>query len=113
MCLHGAVFLHWRTEAALAERAWHVINWSALVFALGFVIAGIWVAVGLDGYRITSSIDTTAISILLSKTVTKENGVWLANFSTYPWLLLSPLLALIGAGLVVFLSAKRYSGLAL
>jgi len=112
LCLHGAVFLHWRTETALAHRARRVIIWSALIFTISFIIAGVWVAIGLDGYRITSAIDTTTINNLLSKTVAKENGLWLTNYSTYPWLLLSPLLAIIGAGLIVFLSAKRYTGLA-
>jgi cytochrome bd ubiquinol oxidase subunit II len=112
MCLHGAAFLHLRTEAALAERARRVICWSAVVFVVSFIIAGIWVAVGLDGYRITSVIDTTTITNLLSKTVAKENGLWLANYSTYPGLLLAPVLAIIGTGLIVFLSVKRYTGLA-
>lgn len=111
-CLHGAVFLHWRTEAELAQRARRVIVWSSLVFAVSFIVAGAWVALGLDGYRITSAIDTTTIANLLSKSVSKENGLWLANYSTYPCLWLSPLLAIIGAGLVVFLSARRYTGLA-
>jgi cytochrome d ubiquinol oxidase subunit II len=111
-CLHGAVFLHWRTEAALAQRAQRVIVLSSLVFTMSFIIAGVWVAVGLDGYRITSAIDTTTLANLLSKTVAKENGLWLANYRTYPWLWLSPLLAIIGAGLVVFLSARRYTELA-
>jgi cytochrome bd ubiquinol oxidase subunit II len=110
LCLHGAVFLHWRTEATLAKRARRVILWSSLVFIVGFIVAGAWVAVGLDGYRITSPIDANIVANLLSKTVTKESGLWLANYSTYPWLLLSPLLAIIGTGLVVFLSAKRYTG---
>ncbi|NOS74496.1 MAG: cytochrome d ubiquinol oxidase subunit II, partial [Methyloglobulus sp.] len=112
MCLHGAAFLHLRTEAALAERAQRVICWSAVVFVVGFIVAGIWVAVGLDGYRITSAIDTSTITNPLSKTVSKESGLWLTNYSTYPGLLLAPVLAITGAGLVVFLSVKRYTGLA-
>jgi cytochrome bd ubiquinol oxidase subunit II len=67
LCLHGAVFLHWRTEAALAKRARRVILWSGLAFTFSFIAAGIWVAVGLDGYRITSAIDTSTITPLLSK----------------------------------------------
>ncbi len=111
-CLHGSVFLHWRTEAALAQRARCVIVWSSLVFTVSFIVAGVWIAVGLDGYRITSAIDTATTTNLLSKTVSKETGLWLDNYSTCPWLRLSPLLAIIGAWLVVFLSAKRHTGLA-
>ncbi|MEQ1484561.1 cytochrome d ubiquinol oxidase subunit II [Methyloglobulus sp.] len=112
MCLHGAAFLHLRTEAALAERAQRIICWSAVVFVVGFIVAGIWVAVGLDGYHITSAIDTSTITNPLSKTVSKESGLWLANYSMYPGLLLAPVLAITSAGLVVFLSVKRYTGLA-
>ncbi|NOT84484.1 MAG: cytochrome d ubiquinol oxidase subunit II [Methylococcaceae bacterium] len=112
LCLHGAVFLHWRTEAALAERARRVIVYSALMFVVSFSVAGIWIAFSLDGYRITSAIDTRIITPLLSKTVVKANGLWMNNYSTYPWLMLSPTFAIIGAGLVVFLSAKRHTGLA-
>ncbi len=112
LCLHGAVFLHWRTEAILAERARRVIVYSAILFVVSFMVAGVWVAVGLDGYRITSTIDTSTIANLLAKTVSKESGLWLANYSTYPWLGLSPALAIIGTGLVVLLSTKQHTGLA-
>jgi cytochrome d ubiquinol oxidase subunit II len=110
LCLHGAVFLHWRTEAALAERARQVITYSAVLFVVSFIVAGIWVAVGLDGYRITSTIDTSIVNKLLAKIVAKESGLWLANYSVYPWLKLAPLLAIAGTGLVVFLTAKRLTG---
>lgn len=110
LCLHGAVFLHWRTEAALAERARQVIVYSALLFVVSFVVAGLWVAFSLDGYQITSSIDTHIMGNLLAKTVSKTSGLWTNNYATYPLLILAPLLAIVGTGLVVFLSAKRYTG---
>ncbi len=110
LCLHGAVFLNWRTEAALAQRARCVILWSSLIFTVSFIAAGLWIAFGVDGYRITSLIDTTHIVNPLAKTVEKTAGLWLDNYSKYPWLLLSPVLAIVGAGLVVLLSAKRYAG---
>jgi cytochrome d ubiquinol oxidase subunit II len=97
LCLHGAVFLHWRTEAALAQRARRVIFWSSPIFTVSFIAAGLW-------------IDTTHIANPLAKTVEKTAGLWLVNYSQYPWLLLSPVLAIVGAGLVVLLSTKRYAG---
>ncbi|MEQ1635466.1 MAG: cytochrome d ubiquinol oxidase subunit II [Methylococcales bacterium] len=112
LCLHGAAFLQWRTEAALAERARQVIFYSALMFVVSFSVAGVWVAFSLDGYHITSVLDTSVIANLLAKTVAKESGLWLANYSNYPLLILAPLLAIMGTGLVVFLSAKRFTGLA-
>jgi len=110
LCLHGAVFLHWRTEAALAQRARRVIVWSSLIFTLSFIAAGLWIAFGVEGYRISSLINTAHIANPLAKTVEKTLGLWLVNYSQYPGLLLSPVLAIVGSWLVVFLSAKRYLG---
>ncbi|WP_031431734.1 hypothetical protein [Methylomicrobium album] len=39
----------WRTEGALAERALRVIRWSSPLFVAGFVMAGIWVGLDVDG----------------------------------------------------------------
>lgn len=69
--LHGAVFLHWRTEAELAHRARRVIVWSALVFTVSFVAAGIWIAFGVEGYRITSLLNTMISVNPVDKTVKK------------------------------------------
>ncbi|MGR8980456.1 MAG: cytochrome d ubiquinol oxidase subunit II [Gammaproteobacteria bacterium] len=109
-CLHGGVFLLWRTEAAIAERAQRVVNWSSLAFTVSFIVAGLWIAGGLEGYRITSVIDTAGISNPLGKTVEKAVGLWLDNYSKYPALMLAPALAVVGSWLVVLLTVKRYPG---
>jgi cytochrome d ubiquinol oxidase subunit II len=111
-CLHGAVFLHWRTEALLAERARRVIIWSGLLFLASFIMAGIWVALDLEGYRISSAIDTNIVNNLLAKIVIKENGLWMTNYSRYPGLMLSPMIAILGTGLVLYLTVKCRSGIA-
>jgi cytochrome d ubiquinol oxidase subunit II len=110
--LHGAVFLRWRTEGELAERALRVICWSSPAFAAGFVLAGIWVALGVDGYRIVSAIDPSIAADPLVKSVSKAPGLWLNNYRINPWLLAAPLVALTGAWLVGKCSAGRHHGTA-
>ncbi|MEC4746997.1 cytochrome d ubiquinol oxidase subunit II [Methylomicrobium sp. Wu6] len=110
--LHGAVFLHWRTEGELADRALRVIRWSSPVFAIGFVLAGIWVGLGVDGYRIVSAVDPSVAANPLAKTVIRAPGLWLDNYRLYPGLIIAPLLALTGAWLVVILSSGRHHGVA-
>lgn len=112
ICLHGAVFLHWRTEAELANRARRVIMWSGLVFALSFIVSGVWLAVGQDGYLITSSIDPNASVSPVAKLVSKSRGMWLNNYSLYPALILAPSIALFGVLLVIYCSIKQYLGTA-
>ncbi|MEQ1558099.1 MAG: cytochrome d ubiquinol oxidase subunit II [Methyloglobulus sp.] len=112
LCLHGAVFLHWRTESELAERARRVIVWSGIIFAISFIAAGFWLTYGQDGYLITSVIDPNSSANPLAKTVTKSTGLWLNNYSVYPALMSAPLMALVGVLLTIFCSIKRYVGTA-
>lgn len=106
--LHGAVFLHWRTEGLMAERALKVIRWSGPAFAAGFVLAGLWVGLGVEGYRIDSAVDSSATESPLAKTVSKAVGFWLENYRVNPWLSGAPLVALIGSWAVISCSVKRY-----
>jgi cytochrome bd ubiquinol oxidase subunit II len=112
LILHGAVFLHWRTEGVLAGRARRIIIWSGIVFALSFAATGFWLAYGQDGYLITSAIDPNASASPLAKTVTKSAGLWLHNYSIYPWLMLAPIGALLGVVTVIFCSLKGHVGTA-
>jgi cytochrome d ubiquinol oxidase subunit II len=111
-CMHGASFLLCRTESALAERARRAVFWGALVFTVSFFIAGLWAAISLHGYRITSAVDTEAVVRPLAKTVEKATGLWFDNYSEYPLLMLAPAFALTGSWLVVFFSAKHHAGTA-
>lgn len=104
--LHGATFLHWRTENELAERAQKIIQISSLAFITLFVLAGIYVAFGVEGYRVTSVIDTNITANPLHKTVEKGTGLWLSNYGTYPLLLLAPIVTLLAAFFTSIFSAK-------
>jgi cytochrome d ubiquinol oxidase subunit II len=108
--LHGAVFLRWRTEGELAERALRVIRWSSPVFLAGFLLAGIWVALDVDGYRIVSAIDTSVAANPLAKTVSKAPGLWLHNYRLYPLLIVAPAFVLAGSWLVIKFSAGHHHG---
>lgn len=109
--MHGAVFLAWRTEAELARRAQSVITWTALVFLVGFILAGFWLLQGIEGYRIVSVVDTQTIGNPLAKTVSKEIGGWLANYTQFPLLLFAPSLAVFCTLLILWLNKKGVGGL--
>lgn len=95
--LHGAVYLAHRTEGLIQLRA----RRAALVFGglllLTFACAGIWLGLGIDGYVIQSTINTSAAANPLSKTVIREAGAWLSNYHHAPLILVLPLLGFLGA----------------
>ncbi len=98
--MHGAVYLNWRTEGVIAQRSQSVIIKSAWILISGFVLAGVWIAFGIDGYQITSPIDANGVNTILNKNVQLASGLWLTNYRNYPWLFCAPALA-IGATLFI------------
>lgn len=91
----GATYLQMRTAGELHLRSRAVAQVTALVMMVCFALAGVWVKYGIDGYVITSAIDHHAASNPLGKTVVREAGAWLANFTHMPALWLFPLLGVV------------------
>jgi cytochrome bd ubiquinol oxidase subunit II len=112
LVMHGAVFLQIRTEGALYRRAQLAARWATLVFMAAFALAGVWLAFGIDGYRIVSMPDPGSVPNILGKVVERTPGAWLSNYSLYPWMLLAPALAFIGAVATLVLSARNRPGTA-
>ncbi len=109
---HGAIYLTLRTGGAVRERAraYAMIGLPAVV--LLFVLAGLWVWRGIDGYAITSAIVTDGPSNPLLKTVARIPGQWLANYSTHPWTVAAPGLGIAGPLLALACTAARLRALA-
>ncbi|CAN5168975.1 cytochrome d ubiquinol oxidase subunit II [soil metagenome] len=104
--MHGGAYLAHRTEGVIQARAIKGAVGAALVTVTAFVAAGIWLQ-GIDGYRITSAIDPSALSDPMSKTVVREAGAWMANYGRQPLLWLLPALGVGGALLTAGLLLAR------
>ncbi len=95
----GATYLQMRTRGDLHLRVRSAAQVGALVMLISFVLAGVWVKYGIDGYVVKSAIDHHAASNPLGKEVVREAGAWLRNFEQMPLLWAFPLL---GAVLPLF-----------
>ncbi|MHB8455275.1 MAG: cytochrome d ubiquinol oxidase subunit II [Acidiferrobacterales bacterium] len=110
LIMHGATYLQLRTEDALQDRSRGAAKLSALVVTVTFAIAGIWLALGVAGYRITSIPSLDGPSDPLTKVVVRVAGAWLDNYRAYPWAVTAPVLGFIGAiGVIGFSAARRNS----
>ncbi|RTR39296.1 cytochrome d ubiquinol oxidase subunit II [Shewanella canadensis] len=110
--MQGATWLQMKTEGELRVRAAKAAQvLSALLFVF-FGVAGVWLVNGIDGYVITSTIDTYGISDPTLKTVAVEAGAWLANYDKYPITMLFPVLGLAMPILVLLSSRLNRSGFA-
>ncbi|TPV58498.1 cytochrome d ubiquinol oxidase subunit II [Aestuariibacter sp. GS-14] len=93
---HGAAWLQMKTDSFIQVRARAVSVMLSLITVVLFVLAGIWVAFGIDGFVITSVVDTAATSNPLKKAVVMEAGAWLNNYGKYPWMIVAPVLGIAG-----------------
>lgn len=107
---HGAVYLQLRTEGVIYQRAKRAVKIFAAVLLASFALAGIWLAMGIDGFRIVNIPPFNAAPNILAKEVMMESGAWLNNYSVYPWQILAPLSAFGGALAALFFSHKDNPG---
>ncbi|SHO58841.1 cytochrome d ubiquinol oxidase subunit II [Vibrio quintilis] len=109
--LQGSSWLQMKTSDQVHSRARNVAQLSGLLITVTFVAAGFWVQ-HIDGYVITSQIDTSAASNPLMKEVVRESGAWMANFDKYPLLWIAPALGVILPLLAVVASRLEKGGIA-
>jgi len=101
--MHGATFLMLRTEAELNAKARSAALRAAAIFLAGFILAGIWMRFGIDGFRIIDMPDPSIGFHPLQKQAEIVAGAWFNNFSHWPLLWLAPLAGVAGAVLVMLL----------
>lgn len=112
LVMHGAAWAAFKVDRLLASRAAVVGQVAAIVFVVTFLVAGMWLALGLDGQRVVSQVDTAAASNPILKTVEVTLGGWLANYRAHPVLWLAPGVTMLSALLTMLLLRMRRSGLA-
>lgn len=107
---HGAGMLVLKTEGPVAARSARIGAVAAIIGAVLFALAGVWIATGIPGLRIESAIDGGAASNPLAKVVTSAPGLWFDGYGERPLTLLAPAAGLAGA-LLSALFLRRGRGL--
>ncbi|TWB57537.1 cytochrome bd-I ubiquinol oxidase subunit 2 apoprotein [Rhizobium sp. ERR 922] len=97
LVMHGAAWLLVKTDGVVAERARRFGTVAALIVIVLFALGGLFLWMGIDGYRIASTIDVEGPSNPLLKTVEHSAGAWLANYGSHPWMMIAPALGFLGA----------------
>lgn len=101
----GAAWLAGKSEGAVSVRARRIGALAALMLVALFLGAGLWVATGVEGYRIESAVDFSGPSNPFGKNVLRGAGDWLLNYARHPVTALAPLAGLLGALLAAVLLA--------
>ncbi|MBB2671821.1 UNVERIFIED_ORG: cytochrome d ubiquinol oxidase subunit II [Rhizobium esperanzae] len=101
LTMHGAAWLVLKASGPVAERARSCGSIAALAAIVLFALGGLFLWIGVGGYRIASDISPIGPSNPLLKSVVIENGAWLANYNAHPWMILAPVLGFAGAALAL------------
>ncbi|GGB49409.1 cytochrome d ubiquinol oxidase subunit II [Roseibium aquae] len=96
LIMHGGAWLSLKADGVVGERARVYGSYAAAGSLLGFLLAGLWLAIGLDGYAFTSPSVTDGPSNPLFSEVAK-GGSWLAAYAERPWIAIAPVLGIVGA----------------
>ncbi|OFC72449.1 cytochrome d ubiquinol oxidase subunit II [Alteromonas confluentis] len=107
---HGSTWLQMKTDGFVESRARSASMVLSLVTVTLFILAGVWIAFGVDGYVVTSTIDTGAVTNPMHKTVATETGAWMNNYGLYPWMVVAPALGILGGLACAFFSKAARGG---
>ena len=107
LLMHGAAFLQVKTDGVVAQRARKAAAIASVATITCFALAGIWVATGINGFRIVSMPDVNTAFMPVAKTVELVRGAWMDNYARWPALWALPALGLAGALMCLFFSAAK------
>lgn len=101
--MQGAVYLTAKTEGAIQKRTITISKCASVLLIILFLIGGIWITYGIEGYQLATPMAHDLGSNPLNKTVTREVGAWLHNYIQHPWFITGPILGFLGALGALFL----------
>lgn len=98
--MHGAAWLAVKTDGPVAMRARRIGVLAGGVALLGFAAAGVWLAVGIDGYRVAAEVVPHGPSNPLHIPIEK-GASWLNAYAERPWIIAAPLLGFVGMAMAM------------
>ncbi len=101
MCVtHGASWLMLKTEGDVQLRARRYGAVAGVITMVGFALAGLWLAVGIDGYHLAAPhVPNGPSNPLMSEVV--HGGSWLSAYGERPWIAIAPILGFLGMAMAV------------
>ncbi len=100
LLMHGAAWLTVKTSGAVQIRARAIGSVAALVAVGSYGLAGLWLAFGVEGFRIVGDVVTGGPSNPLHFEV-ERTATWLSAYAERPWIAVAPALGIVG-GLLTF-----------
>lgn len=100
LLMHGAAWLSVKAEGPVKDRARAIGVKAGLIAAGGYALAGLWLAMGVEGFAFAGEVVTDGPSNpLLSEVV--RGGSWLDAYGARPWIMVTPIMGFAGMALAI------------
>jgi cytochrome d ubiquinol oxidase subunit II len=109
LLMHGAAWAAVKADEIIAARAARVLSWLAPAYIASYVLAGVWLALGIRGYSIAAPVVVEGPSNPLAKAVTVGGG-WLSGSALGTWACLAAAIAILAAIAVPLLARRARHG---
>lgn len=97
MIMHGAAWITIKAEAGpIVDRARKFGAWAAMLTVVTFLLAGVYVWLGIDGYQFVNEVDKNGPSNPLFNEVIRSDS-WLSAYESRPWIAIAPVFGVVGA----------------
>lgn len=106
--MHGASFLHTKTDGVIAQRSQKIALFAALLSAVLFILGGFWIN-RASGMHIVAMPDANSAFVPAQKIVEISTGAWMQNYARWPSLWMLPSFAIICALLCALLNKLSYA----
>ncbi|TRW98157.1 cytochrome d ubiquinol oxidase subunit II [Paracoccus sp. M683] len=100
LVMHGAGWLVLKTEGVVQARARDYGAKAAAVAIAGYALAGLWMAIGVTGFRFVTEPPHDGPSNPLVSAVVQD-GSWLTAYLDRPWIIIAPIMGFVGAGMAM------------
>jgi cytochrome d ubiquinol oxidase subunit II len=104
LVMHGGAWLTLKAEGPVQHRARTIGSVAALVAVAAYALAGVWMAFGIEGFRIAGDYVTGGPSNPLHFEV-ERTATWLTAYADRPWIVIAPVMGILG-GLLTFLGLR-------
>jgi len=100
LMMHGAAWLTLKTEGPVQMRARAIGTVAGIVAAVAYALAGVWLALGVDGFHVVSEVAPNGPSNPLYSEVAR-GGSWMAAYGERPWIIIAPVMGFVGIAMAV------------
>jgi cytochrome d ubiquinol oxidase subunit II len=100
LVMHGGAWLTLKAEGTVQTRARSIGSVAALIAVAAYIVAGLWMAIGIEGFRIVGPYVTDGPSNPLHFDV-ERTATWLTAYADRPWIAVAPVMGILG-GLLTF-----------